>query len=159
MREQPPTDADLEALEAGLDRALKDQMATNPVVDAVEPDIYTPRAWFVRLLGEQKEAYTVRFHLRQRTVLFETYFMPAPEENHAELYAHLLHRNAKMYGAGFVLGLEDAVYIQGMVDNDVLTPDRVDDEIDRILGSIYQWVEQYFQPALRIGYASRFEGR
>lgn len=159
MRDVPPSEPDLKALEAAIDHWLMEQKATNPVVDTVEPDVYTPRAWFVRLRGEQKEAYTVRFHLRQRTVLFETYFMPAPEENQAELYAHLLRRNASMYGASFVVGDEDAVYIQGRLDNDLVTIDRLAGELDRILGSIYQWVEQYFLPALRIGFASRFEGR
>jgi hypothetical protein len=159
MRDIPPSEPDLKALEAAIDHWLMEQLATNPVVDTVEADIYVPRAWFVRLRGEQKEAYTVRFHLRQRTVLFETYFMPAPAENQAELYAHLLRRNATMYGASFVLGQEDAVYIQGRLDNDLVPIERLADELDRILGSIYQWVEQFFQPALRIGFASRFEGR
>lgn len=159
MRDVPPSEPDLKALEAAIDHWLMEQNASNPVVDTVEPDVYTPRAWFVRLKGEQKESYTVRFHLRQRTVLFETYFMPAPEENQAELYAHLLRRNGSMFGASFVLGQEDAVYIQGRLDNDIVPIDRLPDELDRILGSIYQWVEQYFRPALRIGFASRFEGR
>ena len=30
------------------------------------------------------------------------------------------------------------------------------DELDRILGSLYAWTEQFFRPALRIGFASRF---
>jgi hypothetical protein len=29
-------------------------------------------------------------------------------------------------------------------------------ELDRILGSLYMYVEQFFQPALRIGFATRF---
>jgi hypothetical protein len=33
-----------------------------------------------------------------------------------------------------------------------------DDELDRILGSFYAYVEQCFAPALRIGFASRFAG-
>ncbi len=31
-----------------------------------------------------------------------------------------------------------------------------DEELDRIVGSLYAYVEQCFRPALRIGYASRF---
>jgi hypothetical protein len=34
-----------------------------------------------------------------------------------------------------------------------------EDELDRILGSLYAWVEQFFRPALRIGFASRFKDR
>jgi len=154
--QRPPTDAELDDLEAAIDAWLNDQNQNNPLVDTVERDVYTPRAWFIRMKGEAKELYTVYFHLRQRTLRFETYFMPGPEENHAELFAHLLRRNAKMYGAAFVVGKEDAVFIQGQIDNALVPPDRLDDELDRVLGSIYQWVEQYFPPAIRIGYASRF---
>ncbi len=153
---RPPSDAELQALESAIDAWLNEQSEHNPLVDTVERDIHTPRAWFIRMKGEAKEFYTVYFHLRQRTLRFETYFMPGPEENQAELFAHLLRRNAKMYGASFMIGKEDAVFIQGQVDNALVPLDRLDGELDRVLGSIYQWVEQYFPPAIRIGYASRF---
>lgn len=156
LDQRPPTDAELDALEADIDAWLTDHKENNPLVDTVERDVYTERAWFIRMKGEAKEFYTVYFHLRQRTLRFETYFMPGPEENHTELFAHLLRRNAKMYGASFMIGAEDAVFIQGQLDNALIPRDRLADELDRVLGSIYQWVEQYFPPAIRIGYASRF---
>jgi hypothetical protein len=31
-----------------------------------------------------------------------------------------------------------------------------DDELDRILGSLWAWVERHFRTMLRIGFASRF---
>lgn len=133
-----------------------DQKDENPVVDTVERDVHQPRAWFVRLLGEEKEFSTVWLQLRQRTLRFETYFMPAPQENEAELYGYLLRRNAKMYGAAFVIGKENAVYISGQLDNSLVTLDHLPDELDRVMGSLYQWIEQFFKPALRIGFASRF---
>lgn len=79
--------------------------------------------------------------------------MPAPEENAGQLYEHLLRRNAKMYGGAFSIGEEDAVFIAGQIDRSMVGTD----ELDRILGSIYSWIEQYFQPAVRIGFASRFD--
>jgi hypothetical protein len=89
--------------------------------------------------GEQKETFTVWFHLDQRTLQYETYVMPAPIENHAELYEHLLRRNLKLYGAAFAIGDEDAVFLVGQLG--VHAVDR--GEFDRLLGSIYQWVEQF----------------
>ena len=80
--------------------------------------------------------------------------MPAPEENHAAFFEHLLRRNLKLYGAAFAIGEEDAVFLVGQIAN----PAVDEDELDRILGSLYQWVEQFFRPALRIGFASRFPG-
>jgi hypothetical protein len=150
----PSTTDELAELEARIDAWLAVQLADNPVVAAVERDTESgERRWFVRLHGEEKDVFTIWFHLRQRTLHYETYVMPAPEENHAVLFEHLLRRNLKLYGAAFAIGEEDAVFLVGQLSNDAVTHD----ELDRVLGSIYAWVEQFFRPAMRIGYASRFK--
>ncbi len=144
---------ELAVVEAVIDRFLAGEWADNPVVDAVERDLDGPRSWFVRVRGEEKDVFTIRFHLDQRTLSYETYVMPAPEDNQAEFYAHLLRRNRRLYGASFAIGAEDAIFLQGQLDNRQVL---VDGELDRVLGSLYQWVEQFFRPALRIGFASKF---
>ena len=147
-------EAELDALEARIEAWLERQLDENPVVAATERDVESgERRWFVRVHGEQKDVFSIWFHLRQRTLHYETYVMPAPEENHAQFYEHLLKRNLKLYGAAFAIGDEDAVFLVGQLGNDCID----DDELDRVLGSIYVWVEQFFRPALRIGYASRFK--
>ena len=143
---------ELAALEACIDTWISVQQAENPVVLDVARDLDGPRSWFVRMQGDEKDVFTIRFHLRQRTLFYETYVMPAPEENHARFFEHLLRRNAGLYGAAFAIGEEDAVFLQGQLDNALIG----DDELDRVLGSLYVWVEQFFRPALRIGFASRF---
>jgi Putative bacterial sensory transduction regulator len=153
MTTDPSTEAELAALAGRIEDWLARQLAENPVVAAVERDEESgERRWFVRVLGEQKDVFTIWFHLRQRTLHYETYVMPAPEENEGALYQHLLRRNLKLYGAAFAIGEEDAIFLVGQIANAAVD----DDELDRILGSLYQWVEQYFQPALRIGFTSRF---
>jgi hypothetical protein len=147
--------AALDALDARISAWLDEQLHTNPVIAAVERDVESgERRWFVRVRGEQKDVFTIWFHLRQRTLHYETYVMPAPEEDHARLYEHLLRRNLKLYGAAFAIGDEDAVFLVGQLAN----TDVDEDELDRILGSLYEWVEQFFRPAMRIGYASKFTG-
>jgi hypothetical protein len=149
----PTAPDELDALEARIDAWLADQLADNPVVAAVERDRGSgERRWFVRVTGEEKDVFTIWFHLRQRTLHYETYVLPAPEENHARFYEHLLRRNLKLYGAAFAIGEEDAVFLVGQLDNAAVD----EDELDRVLGSLYAWVEQCFRPALRIGFASRF---
>lgn len=151
----PASDQELARLEAQIDAWLAAQLAENPVVAAVERDVESgERRWFVRVQGEQKDVFTIWFHLRQRTLHYETYVMPAPEENHAAFFEHLLKRNLKLYGAAFAVGDEEAIFLVGQLANEAIT----DDELDRILGSLYQWVEQFFRPALRIGFATRFAG-
>ncbi len=152
MTDRPASAEELDQLEAVIDGWLQAQVDENPVVVAVDRDGQDTRRWFVRVKGDEKDVFTIRYHLRQRTLHYETHFMPAPEENHEQLYGHLLRRNLKMYGGSFVIGEEDAIVLQGHLDRTMIEPD----ELDRVLGSMYVWVEQYFRPAIRIGFASRF---
>jgi hypothetical protein len=150
---EPSTDAELDDLDARISTWLARQLDENPVVAAVERDVESgERRWFVRVTGEQKDVFSIWFHLRQRTLHYETYVMPAPEENHAAFFEQLLRRNRKLYGAAFAIGDEEAIFLVGQLDNRAVD----DDELDRVLGSLYLWVEQFFRPALRIGFASRF---
>ena len=108
--------------------------------------------WYVRMRGEDKEFTTVWLTLGQRTLRYETYVMPAPEENDAELYEHLLRRNDTLVGAHFSIGIEDAVFLRGELPVTHVTLA----ELDRVLGTLYAQVEQCFQALLRIGFRSRF---
>jgi hypothetical protein len=151
----PTSDADLDALAQRIESWLATQLDDNPVVAAVEKDTESgERRWFVRMRGEQKDVFTVWFHLQQRTLHVETYMMPVPEENHGQVYEQLLRRNRKLYGAHFAIGDEDAIFLVGQLAN----PSVDEDELDRLLGTMYQYVEQFFRPAMRIGYASKFKG-
>jgi hypothetical protein len=151
----PASPEELDALEALVEAWLAEQLADNPTVQAVERDTETgERRWFVRVTGEEKSVFSVWFHLRQRTLHFETYVMPAPEENAAQLYEHLLRRNLRLHGMAFAIGEEDAVFLVGQLPVRWVTVA----ELDRVLGSVYAYVEQCFRPAMRIGFASRFTG-
>jgi hypothetical protein len=131
---------------------LDEQLRDNPTIAAVERIDEGDVRWFARVKGESKDVYSIWFTLRQRSLHFETYVMPAPEENSAEFYEHLLRRNRKLRGMSFCIGDEDAVFLAG-----ALPIHAIDEgELDRILGSFYAYVEQCFLPALRIGFASRF---
>lgn len=146
---------ELDALEATIESWLEDQLAENPIVAAVDRDEDPDtRRWFVRVTGEEKDVFSIWFRLRQRTLHYETYVMPAPEENQEDFYAYLLRRNTELMGAAFSIGDEEAIFLAGALPNHAIDPE----ELDRILGSLYVWVERFFRPALRIGFASRFQG-
>jgi len=145
-------DAELDVLESRISTWLDGELESNPIVAAVERGERSERRWYVRVLGESKDVFTIWFTLGQRTLHYETYVMPAPDENHAQFYEHLLRRNRKITGMSFCIGEEDAVFLAGS-----LPVHAIDEgELDRVLGSIYQYVEQFFRPALRIGFATRF---
>jgi hypothetical protein len=142
----------LDLIEIQISEWLANELATNPIVAAVERGEPSERRWYIRVLGESKDIFTIWFTLRQRTLHYETYVIPAPDENHAQFFEHLLRRNRKVNGMSFCIGEEDAVFLAGS-----LPVHAIDDgELDRILGSIYMYVEQFFLPALRIGFATRF---
>src|SRR4051794_8587926 len=152
MADEIADTATLDVLEAVIDAWLAEQLAGNPVVAAVDRGEPSERRWYVRVHGESKDVFTIWFTLRQRSLHFETYVMPAPDEAHAAFYEHLLRRNRKLHGLAFCIGEEEAVFLAGS-----LPVHAVDEgELDRVLGSLYAYVEQCFMPALRIGFASRF---
>lgn len=109
--------------------------------------------WHVRMRGDDKEFTTVWLTLGQRMLRYETYVLPAPEENAAELYQHLLRRNDGLVGAHFSIGMEDAVFLRGEMPVAQVSLA----ELDRALGTLYAQVEQCFQSLLRIGFRSRFD--
>ena len=130
----PSTPAELDALEERIDAWLAGQLRENPVIAAVERDRESGRAPLVRAddgRGEGRLHDLV--HLRQRTLHYETYVMPAPEENHAAFYEHLLRRNRKLYGAAFASATRTPCSSSARST----TRPSTDDELDRILGSLY----------------------
>jgi hypothetical protein len=150
----PATPDELDHLETLIDTYLRRRLADDPSVAAVERGDPGQRRWYVRITGEAKDVYSVWFTLGQRTLHYETYFMPAPDENAEAVYRQLLVRNTKLYGLAFSIGQEDAVFLSGQLGNE-----SVDDVgLDRVLGTIVAAVEQCFVPAIRLGFASRFAG-
>ena len=154
---EPLGDEARAALAAQVDAWLHAIAANTPSIASIDRGTSDdtrwgdPR-WYVRMRGEEKDFTTVWITLGQRPTRYETYVMPAPEENEAQLYEQLLRRNDRLVGMHFSIGLEDAVFLRGEIANEQLD----EDELDRILGTTYATVEQTFRALLRIAFASRF---
>jgi hypothetical protein len=147
--------AELDEVEAMVDAWAARQLDELDIVAAVERGEPGERRWYVRVLGEAKDVFTIWLTLRQRTLEYETYVMPAPEENAGELYEWVLRRNAGLYGASFAIGIEDALFLRGQLPADAVT----DAELDRVLGSLYAWTERFFRSMLSIGFRSRVQAQ
>lgn len=145
-------DAALARTERQIDEWLSREKAQNELILAVDRSTDQEIRWYVRMAGEEKEFTTVWLTLGQRTLRFETYVMPAPEENAKMLYEALLRRNEKLVGAHFSIGQEDAVFLRGEIPLAALN----EKELDRAIGTLYSTVEQSFGSLIRIGFASRF---
>lgn len=145
-------DAALARIERQIDEWLSRAKTNNALILAVDRSTEQEIRWYVRMSGEEKEFTTVWLTLGQRTLRFETYVMPAPEENAQVLYEALLRRNEKLVGAHFSIGQEDAVFLRGEIPLAALN----EEELDRAIGTLYSTVEQSFGSLIRIGFASRF---
>ena len=145
-------DAALARIERQIDEWLSRAKANNDLILAIDRSTEQEIHWYVRMSGEEKEFTTVWLTLGQRTLRFETYVMPAPEENAQVLYETLLRRNEKLVGAHFSIGQEDAVFLRGEIPLAALN----EQELDRAIGTLYSTVEQSFGSLIRIGFASRF---
>ncbi len=146
------SESELVVIERRIDEWLAVFHTNNDTVSDIQRGEGDERRWYVRMRGVEKEFTTVWLVLGQRTLRYETYVLPAPEENIAEFYEHLLRRNDRLVGAHFSIGVEDAIFLRGELPVAALNQA----ELDRILGSLYAYVEQCFRPALRIAFASRF---
>lgn len=148
----PPT---LAEFEQSIDGWLAAFAAENPAFEAIERgepgDSHEPR-WYVRLKGDEKDHITIWFALGQRTLRYEVYVLPAPPENAALVYETALRRNDRLVGAHFSIGAEDAVYLRGELPLSALD----EAELDRIVGSLYAYVEQVFPVLVRLAFASKF---
>lgn len=142
-----------------IDGWLEEFADGNPLIAAVDrgtsddTSFGEPR-WYVRMIGEEKDFTTVWLTLGQRMLRYETYVMPAPEENQAAVMEFVLRRNDQLVGAHFSVGAEDALYLRGELPDTAVTGD----ELDRVLGTVYTTVEATFRPLLRLAFASRFSG-
>lgn len=138
------------ATELSISAFLARFLAENPSVEAVdrgEPGDPEPR-WFVRLRGEAKDFTTVWLTLGQRTLRYETYVLPSPPKRAAEIYEFALRRNNALIGVHFSIGVEDALFLRGELPVEAID----DDELDRLLGTIFATVERYFPTLLQMAF-------
>lgn len=155
MRSSVPTEPEVVALVASWAACL---VAENPVVTNVEKDP-TCQRWFIRIRGDEKLVTTVWLTVREQTVSYETYFMPAPEENISACYEYLLRASGRFYGMRFSIGGEDAIYLTGQLPFSAFGPEVGEEELDRVLGAAYAYSEECFRTAMRIGFQTKFAPR
>ena len=145
-------DSALEIFARQIDEWLAHFAATSTFVEQANRDLEDDRRWYLRMRGEAKEHVTIWLHLGQRTLRYETYVMPAPEDNAEALWENALRRNERLVGAHFSIGVEDALFLRGELPLGLLS----EAELDRAVGTLYDTVEASFPTLIRIGFARRF---
>ena len=152
MSQDPLSGPELDEVEARIDTWLSRELESSPILVDVTRDDGDLRRWYVRLAGEERDFTAIWLTLGQRTLKYESYIWPAPEDNRADVYERLLRINYKLVGAQFGIGPEDALFLTGELPISALD----DDELDRIVGSVFAYTEEYFRPILRLAFSSHF---
>lgn len=106
--------------------------------------------WAVRMRQEVREATTVWFDVGERSILFEAYLMPRPPQT-SEVHRQALARNARAWRCFFAIDEEGALVLRGRLLTDRVTLE----ELDRVLGEVYETIELAFRPMVRAGFPSR----
>ncbi|HJQ77099.1 MAG TPA: YbjN domain-containing protein [Acidimicrobiia bacterium] len=106
--------------------------------------------WAVRMRQDVRDATTVWFEPGERSLRFEAYVMPAPVVP-AEVHRQALARNARAWRCFFAIDSEGAVVLRGRLSADRVTLD----ELDRVLGEVFETIEVAFRPMVRAGFPDR----
>lgn len=133
-----------EILEQRIRLWLEDPESSVVYVEEVEG------RWAVRMSQEARDATTVWFDVGERSLRFEAYFMPAPNDPE-EVHRQALVRNHSTWRVFFAVDREGAVLLRGRLSQERVTID----ELDRVLGEIYEMVEVAFRSMIRAGFSSR----
>jgi hypothetical protein len=109
-----------------------------------------PGAFLVKLPGQHKLATMTWLIVGEQALHVEAFFCRQPDENHTEFYRWLLGKNGSMYGVHFSLDSVGDVYLVGRVPLSAIS----DDEVDRLLGCVLTYADDWFDRALELGFAS-----
>lgn len=104
----------------------------------------------VRMRQQARDATTVWFEVGERSLRFEAYFMPAPLEP-GEVHRQALVRNSGSWRVFFAVDQEEALVLRGRIAADRVTLE----ELDFVLGEVYEMVEVAFKPMIRAGFPTR----
>ncbi len=119
----------------------------------LEAEQTAPSTWFVMLHGEHKRTIGVWLELSEHTLAVRSFFLRAPDENEAELYAFLLRRHLRSYVLRFALHPDGDLLLMGALPREAVTAA----ELDRLLGQVLTVADETFDHSLRLGFAAYIE--
>ena len=107
--------------------------------------------WGVRMAQQVRDFTTVWFEVGDLTVGYRAYVLPPAPGDVAEVHRQCLVRNARAWRAHFAVDPEGAVYLFGRLP----LPHLPADELDAVLGALYEMVESSFRSLIRAGFQTR----
>ncbi len=124
--------------------------AADPDTDVVWAGEYEGRLG-VRVAQRARDFTTVWFDVGERTVGVEAYVLSAPPGDAGEVHRQCLRRNERTWRVRFALDRHGDVFLLGRIPLPALSAD----ELDAVLGEVYEAVEVAFRGLVRAGFARR----
>ena len=109
-----------------------------------------PDAIAVALPGERRLKTACILTVGAHALEIEAFVMRKPDENHEQVYAFLLQRNARMYAVSWAIDGAGDVYLTGRVPLHSITAE----EVDRLLGCVLEYADGTFNTLLEMGFGS-----
>ena len=100
--------------------------------------------WAVRMVQETRDATTVWFSVGDLTLEHEAYVLPI-DDSATGVFRQALLRNAKGYYSFFALDGKGGLVLRGRLPEARVTME----ELDMLLGEVYEMIEIAFRPLLR----------
>jgi len=116
----------------------------------IEYERFDATHFAVALPGEKRLKTATLLTLGTHSLDVEAFVMRRPDENHEQVYALLLQRNARVYGVCWAIDEAGDVYLTGRVPLAAITAE----EIDRILGCVLEYADGTFNTLLELGFGS-----
>lgn len=102
----------------------------------------------VRMRQEARDASTVWWTPRQRSLVAELLMLPAPERNAEACYRLALDRNRSTFRCWYSLDRDGGIVLRSRLANEEITPEV----LDSVLGELYEQVELTFRPLVRLAF-------
>lgn len=116
----------------------------------IEYEEAQPGAFLVKLPGTHKLATMAWLVVGDHSLHIEAFFVRRPDENREAFYKWLLERNARMFAVAFSVDNIGDVYLVGRLPLSAVNSE----ELDRILGSVLTYSDEWFDTALELGFKS-----
>ena len=133
---------------------MTDVLARIEAALGAQPDLewqrVAPDTVAVALPGEKRLKTACILTVGTHALEVEAFVMRRPDENHEQVYAFLLQRNARMYAVSWTIDAMGDIYLTGRMPLSAIDAD----ELDRILGSVLEYADGTFNTLLEMGFGS-----
>lgn len=107
-----------------------------------------PGQFVATLPGERKLKTVTALTIAGDTLLISAFVIRSPDENHAEVYRHLLRRNLRLPGLAYAIDRSGDVYVTGRFPARLVDADY----LDHLLGVVLEAADAPFNELLVLGF-------